>query len=251
MSKYESQLANERLALERNLQALDEISSAASEAEKQYLADWHRSDELLRQLDDQLLKQRQSHLPQKSRSLLGLSKSRTATAPLDTLLHFERQKLLDRMEHAAKVIEKSLSIAASIDHNRREISRLEASLAAESEKATQLAISRQRKQAREEATRARAAAHDDASRVLAAQLKKRMSRQNCCPYCGDVLGADVHADHIYPVSKGGLSTPGNLVFVCGPCNTRKRDMTLAAFIRAFELNREEIESRLSKLGKDF
>ena len=89
------------------------------------------------------------------------------------------------------------------------------------------------------------------SRNLGATVKKHLSSSHPCPYCGKALGTDFHADHIYPVIKGGLSTIQNMVNVCSSCNLAKRDLTLNAFIRKFGLNRDEIESRLETLDKEF
>jgi 5-methylcytosine-specific restriction endonuclease McrA len=88
-------------------------------------------------------------------------------------------------------------------------------------------------------------------RDLAARLRLTFKPTDQCPYCGRPLGSGPHLDHIYPVSKGGLSVSNNLVFVCLQCNQRKSDMTLAAFLRASNLDRRAVESRLTQLGKDF
>jgi hypothetical protein len=42
-----------------------------------------------------------------------------------------------------------------------------------------------------------------------------------------------------------------MVNVCTACNVKKGTLTLAAFIRRYDLSREEIERRLMALGKDF
>ena len=76
-------------------------------------------------------------------------------------------------------------------------------------------------------------------------------KQTHCPYCGGGLGAQPHADHIYPVAKGGLSTIANMVLVCAECNNKKAEHTLTAFIRLYGLDRGAIETRLTELGKDF
>lgn len=89
------------------------------------------------------------------------------------------------------------------------------------------------------------------SRNLAASIKRKLVKGHPCPYCGKSLGSDFHADHIYPVIKGGLSTIQNMVNVCSSCNLAKGDLTLSAFIRKLDLNRNEIESRLENLGKEF
>ncbi|MDA7506634.1 HNH endonuclease, partial [Akkermansiaceae bacterium] len=86
------------------------------------------------------------------------------------------------------------------------------------------------------------------SRNLAASIKRKLVKGHPCPYCGKSLGSDFHADHIYPVIKGGLSTIQNMVNVCSSCNLAKGDLTLSAFIKKLDLNRNEIESRLENLG---
>lgn len=41
-----------------------------------------------------------------------------------------------------------------------------------------------------------------------------------CQYCG-AQGVALHADHVYPESKGGETTLGNLVAACAHCNHSK------------------------------
>jgi 5-methylcytosine-specific restriction endonuclease McrA len=65
------------------------------------------------------------------------------------------------------------------------------------------------------------------------------------------LGDRPEMDHIYPVVRGGLSEPANLVYVCCECNSRKHDMTLREFAIAYGLDRVRIESVLARLGKRF
>ncbi len=91
----------------------------------------------------------------------------------------------------------------------------------------------------------------DESRQLAQKLRMTLSSGDRCPYCESKLEVGSVLDHIYPVAKGGLSTRQNLVFICFQCNSKKSDMTLAAFIRKHGLCREAVESRLAALGKDF
>jgi 5-methylcytosine-specific restriction endonuclease McrA len=89
------------------------------------------------------------------------------------------------------------------------------------------------------------------ARDVAGILRKTLTMQPWCPYCGGQLGLAPHADHIYPISKGGKSVIENLVFVCSDCNNRKRDLTIAMFIRKYALDRGVIEGRLEQLGKEF
>lgn len=99
--------------------------------------------------------------------------------------------------------------------------------------------------------RNRAASNSSQIREVAGIVKERIEKQDYCPYCGGDLGESPHADHIYPVSKGGRSTIKNMVYVCASCNMSMLDMTLSTFIRVNNLNREEIEARLTSLGKEF
>ena len=98
---------------------------------------------------------------------------------------------------------------------------------------------------------AAAASATGTTRQLGSKVRTRLPRQQQCPYCGGSLGISPHADHIYPVSKGGRSVERNMVFVCPSCNTKKAHRTLSAFIKTFGLDRDEIEARLTELGKDF
>ncbi len=99
--------------------------------------------------------------------------------------------------------------------------------------------------------RAKISAHDGRSRELTDAVKKTLPSQPNCPYCGESLGDTPHADHIYPVTKGGHSVAANMVLVCAACNLKKGSMTLRAFIMRYGLDRETIEMRLHELGKDF
>ena len=102
-----------------------------------------------------------------------------------------------------------------------------------------------------EELRMAAARTNSEMRDLAAATRRKMVKQGCCPYCGELLGDDPHADHIYPVCKGGRSVERNMVFVCPRCNMRKSSLTLAAFVKRYALDRDVIEERLAKMGKDY
>ena len=104
-------------------------------------------------------------------------------------------------------------------------------------------------------TIAAAAAHFGKTRDLADKIKIALRAQldvsRDCPYCGLPLGTAMHTDHIYPVSRGGLSTSENMVLVCEQCNLKKGDKTLREFIRENNLDINRIESALELLGKHF
>jgi 5-methylcytosine-specific restriction endonuclease McrA len=56
----------------------------------------------------------------------------------------------------------------------------------------------------------------------------------CCQYCG--AREDLTFDHVIPRSKGGLTTWGNVVAACSPCNVRKADR-LPAQVKMFPLQK--------------
>lgn len=118
------------------------------------------------------------------------------------------------------------------------------------------------KQERSQNLKSMAARNTDEQRNVAkaARAKHTYNEQirhyGHCPYCNGVLGGfDGHGccelDHIHPVSKGGLSTVQNLVFICSDCNQKKRAQTLNQFIISEGLNRDGIFKVLAVLGKDF
>ena len=83
-------------------------------------------------------------------------------------------------------------------------------------------------------------------------LHKQLKLLQRCPYCGGTLTEhNAHLDHIYPISKGGLSSLKNLVFVCGRCNINKGDRTLRSFLKAFTLTEKSAHDHLELLRKDF
>lgn len=88
-------------------------------------------------------------------------------------------------------------------------------------------------------------------RGLASKLRLTFTPTDDCPYCGMALGSNPRLDHIYPISKGGLSVSANLVFVCWQCNQKKSNLTLAQFVRTYKLDRQAVEERLTQLGKQF
>lgn len=102
-------------------------------------------------------------------------------------------------------------------------------------------------------TIAQAAAHAGLTRQHGAKIRTRLLAQikisTECPYCGGDLGDAPHADHIYPVILGGLSTLENMVLACAACNLQKHDLTIREFAERFGKSRELIEDRLARLGK--
>lgn len=94
---------------------------------------------------------------------------------------------------------------------------------------------------------AKAAAADNQTRIRATSLKRIVKKTKDCPYCGAELGANPHLDHIYPVSKGGLSIVENLVWCCATCNGLKTDKGLMQFLKGLSI--EQTLTRLHSIGK--
>lgn len=101
--------------------------------------------------------------------------------------------------------------------------------------------------------RAMAADVGGRARERADELKSALRAQNKifpdCPYCFGPLGTDAELDHINPISRGGLSTKDNLVFVCRTCNQSKKGLTLSAFLKQRAVLRDRVEALLDKLKK--
>lgn len=146
----------------------------------------------------------------------------------------DRQSELERLGTDVKPLE------GSLERKRLWLSKLE-----------EAAARKRRKKDTLIELRAAAASNATETRYVGSAVKRRLIRQPWCPYCGGPLGSDPHADHIYPVSKGGRSVPKNMVYVCAQCNSKKKNMTLTGFIRKFSLDRTAIEDRLEQLHKEF
>ncbi|MNP49337.1 HNH endonuclease [compost metagenome] len=58
-------------------------------------------------------------------------------------------------------------------------------------------------------------------KVIPAKLKKEVFERDGyrCRYCGS--HKDLTADHVYPESRGGDTSVGNLVTACSECNSKK------------------------------
>ena len=114
---------------------------------------------------------------------------------------------------------------------------------------------RQRAQIKLGRTTAKAAAYENKQRELAKSirtaLRKELKDNPYCPYCNKELSTkDAHADHIHPVVNGGLSTIGNMVFVCGSCNVAKGTLTLRAFLKKIDFVEADVYERLELMRKD-
>ncbi len=57
---------------------------------------------------------------------------------------------------------------------------------------------------------------------ISEELRQQVFRRDhyTCRYCGSKDGP-LHADHVYPASKGGETTLSNLVTACQHCNVKK------------------------------
>lgn len=62
------------------------------------------------------------------------------------------------------------------------------------------------------------------------------SQQHLCCYCEHLLMGDFHADHFWPLSKGGANGIENIVAACPSCNVRKQAMTPLQFLSRLGYN---------------
>lgn len=108
----------------------------------------------------------------------------------------------------------------------------------------------ERKRAKTEQRDAMAKAYAGKTREQADIIRRQLPRDHPCPYCFCALDARAHADHIHPVSRGGLSTARNMVYACSGCNQLKSNLTLIQFIWKFKRDAKKISQSLLALGKD-
>lgn len=91
----------------------------------------------------------------------------------------------------------------------------------------------------------------EGAQSIRSQLMQEASNPWSCPYCNKPEELTVaEADHIYPISKGGLSVLQNMILICKSCNSKKSNKTLRRFAAQQSLDYEEICTRLDLLGKD-
>ena len=172
------------------------------------------------------------------RSLVGLKQPKNVLK--DELNEFMRGELYTRYYAPTHLKCEIQKLERSLDYKRSWLSKLE-----------EAASPKRRKKDSLIELRAAAASNVKETREVGATVRRGLTLQPWCPYCGDFLGSDPHADHIYPVSKGGRSVPKNMVYACAKCNIMKTNLTLTGFIQKFSLDRDVIEERLKQLHKEF
>ena len=160
----------------------------------------------------------------------------------------EKVKLLallpetSRIEEARSLLEDVSSLSAKYTTRA---SQLKEKLALAEEKRAAI----ERFEAKHGKALAKGAAADNKTRKRVTNLKVVVKKTKDCPYCGGDLGADPHLDHIYPVTKGGLSIVENLIWCCSTCNGLKSDKGLMQFLKEQGLPIDQTLTRLHSLGK--
>jgi len=88
------------------------------------------------------------------------------------------------------------------------------------------------------------------AKYLVSEIKKEEQENWKCPYCNKGVDLNLsHVDHIYPVSKGGLSVKENMVLICEKCNLKKGDGSLRSFCKKEKFTYSKVCERLENLGK--
>ena len=113
-----------------------------------------------------------------------------------------------------------------------------------------------KKRTRERERSAKIAAFDNKARsgsqIVKDDLLKSIKNKSKwkCPYC-DLNNSinEAVADHIYPINKGGLSTPENMVLICMDCNKKKSHLVLRVFCKKYSFDLYTVCERLEKQGK--
>lgn len=188
------------------------------------------------------------------KKFLGLFRTQTLT---ETASH-----RLDQLQAELKKLEQKASLEIPVLEfpyerypNRRRVysdwHTIPQELNEELAKARKIRAEKLKNKEKQLAIKAKIAEVDGKTRDLAGVVKAYLSKDHPCPYCGGELGLTPHADHIYPVSKGGRSTVANMVYVCANCNLSKKDKTLMKFIKDSGRDRDLIEQRLTELRKEF
>ena len=75
-----------------------------------------------------------------------------------------------------------------------------------------------------------------------------------CVWCGrEPWHTDLTAEHLFPRSRGGRTSPENLTVACRPCNKRRGTRPVVAFVRAqldagIEPRRDLLTATLARLA---
>lgn len=188
------------------------------------------------------------------KKFLGVFKTRTLTETASNRLG-QLQAELKKLEQKANLEIPAFDFPYEHYPNRRRMysdwHTIPQDLNEELAKAKKIRAEKLKNKEKQIAIKAKIAEVDGKNRELAGVVKAYLRKDHPCPYCGSELGLTPHADHIYPVSKGGRSTVANMVYVCANCNLSKKDKTLMKFIKDSGRNRDLIEQRLIELSKEF
>lgn len=187
-----------------------------------------------------------------SRKLSNLNQEhikKSSKTELEVSKHIENNKLLKDYQIKVFSLEKKIeSLNNKIPYLEKENSKIKEAIV--------LIIHDLKLVKKERERTAKIAAFEDKGRRGSQEIKDQLlfSIKNKsiwkCPYCDLVSSVtDSVADHIYPIDKGGLSTPENMVLVCEDCNKKKTNLTLRAFCKKVNLDYHLVCERLEKQGK--
>lgn len=200
----------------------------------------------------------QRNLDSRRESVTAATKSLNALKLLGPLTKRRRAELSESLERLAKEIATLQAFPADLSpindslvrkellHERR--MRLQVIEHLVSGLQEELARAERQPEVKMHKLRLRAAVTERENREAVERFRSELPRTESCPYCSAVI-VEFHLDHIVPLSYGGRPCRENLVWVCAPCNLRKKDLTLLEFTDKARLDYLVIVRRLQALGK--
>jgi 5-methylcytosine-specific restriction endonuclease McrA len=158
------------------------------------------------------------------------------------------KKLNDLIKYNTELKKKIVDLKIKVDVSKKENLKIP--------EAIKFILPNIKKRVKERERSAKIAAFDNKARSGSQVVKDELLRyiknksKWKCPYCDlSSPASNAVADHIYPINKGGLSTPANMVLVCEDCNKKKTNLTLRSFCKKVNFDYHEVCERLEKQNK--
>lgn len=181
------------------------------------------------------------------RSNMGISRRGPMT---DQISVIDVRRTVENLQKSKNKVDKFCNMLIKrIETAQRQIIRLKQIKSQKIDKANKEVLKQKRTESKKQSDRSLVARVKNKSRQEAKRIKSLLEITKYCPYCCMKIGESPHADHIYPLSSGGLETIENMVYVCSKCNLEKSDLTLREFCIRRNFDIEDVAKRLTAMGK--